>query len=244
MSNHSPRARMVIALILSLALGSFGPFNTYSILAAEDTNRENTESTNAANANTAENATTVEDANVGEPDEPSQQVGQMIVTGSVTVNEKRAITGTSIFTDSRIAVACAKGNSAIVNLGRLGRIELTSGSKLMLRFSDGLIGGDLLEGKAVVNTPAGVKVAVNTPDGVISADGAEAAVTPVATQRGVRCVPVAVSGSSSASVLGNGALGALLLGIGGASAAAAAVAAAEEDPVASPMMPPPMVLNN
>jgi len=242
MSNHSPRARLVIALILSLALGSFGPFNTNSILAAEDTkdtkdtNRENTESTNAENADAG-------NANAGEPDEPSQQVGQMIVTGSVTINEKRAITGTSVFTDSRIAVACAKGNSAIVNLGRLGRIELTSGSKLMLRFNDGLISGDLLEGKAVVSTPAGVKVAVNTPDGVISADGAEAAVTPVATQRGVRCVPVAVSGSSSASVLGNGALGALLVGIGGASAAAAAVAAAEES-VASQSIPPPMVINN
>jgi hypothetical protein len=165
----------------------------------------------------------------------TQQVGQLIVTGSVTVNEKKAITGTTVFTDSRIAVACAKGSTAIVNLGRLGRIELSSGSRLMLRFSDGLISGDLLEGKAVVSSPAGVKVAVNTPDGVSSADGADAAVTPVVTQRGVRCVPVAVGSSGSSSVLGNGALAAILVGIGGGVAAAAAVASVQDT---TPTMPP------
>lgn len=161
----------------------------------------------------------------------------MIVTGSVTVNEKRAITGTTVFTDSRIAVACAKGNSAIVNLGRLGRIELSAGSKLLLRFSDGLISGDLLEGKAVVSTPAGVKVAVNTPEGVSSSDGKDAAVTPVATQRGVRCVPITTGSSSSPSALGSGALGALLIGIGGAAAAATAVAASENTSSASSIIP-------
>jgi hypothetical protein len=116
----------------------------------------------------------------------------------------------------------------------LGRIELTSGSKLMLRFSDGLISGDLLAGKAVVSSPVGVKVAVNTPDGVSTADGAEAAVTPVVTQRGVRCVPVAVGSSGSApSLLSNGALGAILIGIGGGAGAAAAVASAESTSQAS-----------
>jgi len=243
MSNHSPKARMVIALILSLALSNFGAFNTTSsILAAENTNKESKESEAKETAETAivENAV-AENAKAEDTNEPSQQVGQMIVTGSVTVNEKKAITGTTIFTDSRIAVACAKGSTAIVNLGRLGRIELTSGAKLMLRFTDGLISGDLLEGKAVVSTPAGVKVAVNTPDGVSSTDGAEAAVTPVATQRGVRCVPVTAGSGGSPSVLGSGALGAILVGIGGGVAAAAAVAAAEEDAVASQVILPPII---
>src|SRR5215510_930561 len=205
MSDHSTKARRVIAPLLSLALGFFGVFNTGSTLAAK--NPKNTSSDAARN---------------------SQQIGQLIVTGSVTVNDKRAITGTTVFTESRIAVACAKGSSALVNLGRLGRIELTSGSKLVLRFTDGLISGDLLEGKAVVSTPAGVKVAVNTPDGVSSADGADAAVTPVVTQRGVRCVPVAVS-SGSSSVLGSTALGAILVGTGGGVAAAAVLAIREEE---------------
>ncbi|MCG3162745.1 MAG: hypothetical protein JMDDDDMK_04075 [Acidobacteria bacterium] len=223
MSNHSPKVRKVIAFILTLTLSSFGAVNTGSILAAENT--ENTTGNTTGNTK------------AGDARENSQQVGQMIVTGSVTVNEKRAITGTTVFTDSRIAVACAKGNSAIVNLGRLGRIELSAGSKLLLRFSDGLISGDLLEGKAVVSTPAGVKVAVNTPEGVSSSDGKDAAVTPVATQRGVRCVPITTGSSSSPSALGSGALGALLIGIGGAAAAATAVAASENTSSASSIIP-------
>jgi hypothetical protein len=226
MSNQSPKTRRVTALILSVTLSNFAVFNASPILAAKNLENAKTPA-GILNAGNAKANTNVKNT--------TQQVGQLIVTGTVTVNEKKAITGTTVFTDSRIAVACAKGNSAIVNLGKLGRIELSSGTKMLLRFSDGLISGDLLEGKAVVSSPAGVKVAVNTPDGVSSADGAEAAVTPVVTQRGVRCVPVAV-GSSSSSVLGNGALAAILVGIGGGVAAAAAVASVEDN--ATPTTPP------
>src|SRR5262249_32387966 len=111
MSNHSPIALRTRVLVL-LIIGAFGLFNTGSTLAAKTKNK------------VAETATaTAKAAN-------SQRVGQLIVKGSVTVNDKKAITGTTIFTDSRIVVACAQGNSAIVNLGRLGRIELTAGAKL------------------------------------------------------------------------------------------------------------------
>ncbi len=229
MSNHSPRARRVIALILLLAFANLASLHPRPILAAGNTENRG----NSAEIATLENSLTAD--NVA----PPQQVGQMIVTGTVTVNEKRAITGTTIFTESRIAVACARGNNAIVNLGRLGRIELTAGSRMMLRFTDGLISGDLLEGKAVVSTPTGVKVALNTPEGVSTADGAEATVTPVATQRGVRCVPVTTSGSSSSSVIGSGPLAAILVGIGGGVAAAAAVAAAEDLTPSSPRIGTP-----
>lgn len=227
MSNHSPYARKVITFVLTMTLSNFAAFSGSPILAAG--NLENAKNANVVNTNAGNIAGNIAgNKNAGDVKETSQQVGQLIVTGSVTVNDKRAITGTTVFTDSRIAVACAKGNSAIVNLGRLGRIELTYGSKMMLRFTDGLISGDLLEGKAMVSTPTGVKVAINTPDGVSSADGAEAAVTPVVTQRGVRCVPAAVT-SGSSSAISNGVLTALLVGIGGATAAAAAVATAEEE---------------
>jgi hypothetical protein len=171
-----------------------------------------------------------------------QMTGQLIVSGSVTVNDKRAVSGTTVFNNSKIAVACAKGNSAIVNLGRLGRIQLTPGSRIMLKFADGVISGDLLEGKAVVNTPAGIRVAINTPDGVISSEGREAAVTPVNSQRGVRCVPAVMSSGSSVSALSPGALAAAILGVGGAAAAGAAVASSTSSAAASslmPVLPPP-----
>lgn len=207
MSNHSLKVRRVLVVILSVALSGFGAFNSSAALAAGDT----------------KNGT--------------QLVGQLIVSGSVTVNDKRAITGTTIFDNSRIGVACNRGSSAIVNLGRLGRVELSPGSKMVLRFADGLISGELLEGKAVVSTPAGVKVAVNTPDGVSSSDGKDVAVTPVTTQRGVRCVPVGMSTSSSSVGLNPGILAAILIGAGGAGIAGAAVSTSQNTNSASGVIP-------
>jgi hypothetical protein len=156
-------------LILLLFLSASLVFDTGSTLAAK------TRGAAAANAQTGN----------------SQLKGQLIASGPVTVNGNNAITGTTIFTDSNIAVDCAKGNSAIVNLGYLGRIELVPGTKMTLRFRDGMISGDLQDGKAIINTPGGVKVAVNTPDGVVSADCAQSCVTPVAVQGFTQCAVVA-----------------------------------------------------
>lgn len=156
------------------------------------------------------------------PKNDNQVVGQLNVVGSATINDKKAITGTTVFSNSRVGVACASGNRATVNLGKLGRIELAPGSQMILKFSDGLISGDLVMGKAVVNAPVGVKVAINTPEGVSASDGKEASVLAVATQRGVRCVPVVTSQSSSTTALSSGALAAILLGAGGTAVAGAA----------------------
>lgn len=166
--------------------------------------------------------------------------GQLLVTGSATVNGKRAITGTTVLNESRISVACASGNAAIVNLGKLGRIELTAGAQMVVRFSDGLISGELLTGKAVVNNAAGVKVAVTTPNGVSAADGKEAAALAVNSQKGNRCTPmVAKSGDSSnagsssgGAALSAGALAALMAGAGG-TAVATSVAVTQKDRSAS-----------
>ncbi|MFN0109494.1 MAG: hypothetical protein ACKVZH_11625 [Blastocatellia bacterium] len=153
-------------------------------------------------------------------------IGQLNLVGAVTINDKKAINGTSVFSNSRLNVACAQGNRATVNLGRLGRIELTPGSQLALRFTDGMISGDLAMGKIVVHSLPGVKVAINTPEGVSAADGKEPSVLAVTTQRGVRCVPVmATTGQTGAAstALGSGALAAILLGAGGTAVAGAVV---------------------
>lgn len=152
-----------------------------------------------------------------------QLVGQLSLTGLVTVNEKKAINGTTVFSDARLKVACAAGNRATVNLGRLGRIEMTPGSQMVLKFSDGVISGELVMGKIVVNSSPGVKVAINTPEGVSASDGKESSVLAVTTQRGVRCVPVMTTQSASATALGSGALAAILLGAGGTAVAGAVV---------------------
>lgn len=160
----------------------------------------------------------------GNSKDERQVIGQLAVSGSVTVNDKKAITGTSIFNNSRLGVACANGNRAIINLGKMGRVEMAPGSQLVLKFSNGIISGDLVMGKIVVNASAGVKVAINTPEGVSASDGKDASVMAVTTQRGVRCVPVMVPSQSNSSIsLGSGALAAILLGAGGAAIAGAVV---------------------
>jgi hypothetical protein len=156
----------------------------------------------------------------------SQLNGQLIASGPVTVNGNKAITGTTVFTGSNIAVDCASGNSAFVNLGRLGRIELVAGTKLTLRFSDGMISGDLQDGKAIISTPGGVKVAVNTPDGVVSTDCAQSCVTPVAVQGFVQCVPVAAPAPVRVPVPVGGISGRAIAGIVGGAVAAGVVAGA------------------
>ena len=179
MSNRSWRTLGARVLVLSLVLGALGLFNTGSTLAAKNKG--------AATPN----------AQTGK----SQLTGQLIATGSVTVNGNKAITGTTVYPDSRIAVDCAKRNSAIVNLGKLGRIELTAGAKLTLRFGEGLIAGELTEGKALISTPPGVKVAVNTPDGVTSGGGVDAAVTPIAAPLNARCDPGAAGSPGQAGTI-------------------------------------------
>jgi uncharacterized membrane protein YgcG len=154
-----------------------------------------------------------------------QLVGQLTAMGEVTVNGKKAITGSSVFNDSRLSVNCASGASAIVNLGKLGRVQLSPGTDLVIRFADGLISGELLNGKAVVSNATGVKVNFTTPEGVSSADGKEASVLAVSTQKGTRCVPMtgkASSGKSGGSSggggtsLGAGGIAAIAAGAGGA----------------------------
>jgi hypothetical protein len=170
--------------------------------------------------------------------------GQLLVNGSVTINGKRAITGTTVLSDSRISVACASGNNATVNLGKLGKIELTPGAQMVVRFSQGMISGELIMGKAVVNNATGVKVAITTPEGLSAADGKEASALSVTTQKGSRCNPLVAKSSNNSSsgssgggaTLSAGAIAALLAGVGGA-AAATAVAVTDKDRSASPMLP-------
>ena len=102
-------------------------------------------------------------------------VGKLLVTGAATINSKKALSGTTIFSENRIAVAKTAGNVATITLGRLGRLDLQPGTELVLRFADDLISGELLAGEAVIKSNLGVKVALHTPAGLAAADGREAA---------------------------------------------------------------------
>lgn len=92
--------------------------------------------------------------------------GELLVSGKningVTVNGETAQSGRSIFTSSTITTA--KDASAIINLGKVGKIELAPNTIIALSFNDKNISGDLLAGRVTVLN-ASDTVSVKTQDG-------------------------------------------------------------------------------
>jgi hypothetical protein len=227
MLNRSTTRLVARVLVLTLIFSAFGTFNTGSTLAA--------------------NNRYIEPQTAGSQDSTSQLSGQLIANGPVTLNGNKAITGTTVLTDSNIAVDCVSGNSAVINLGKLGRIDLVAGTKMTLRFSDGLISGELQDGKAVISTPQDVKVEVKTADGVVTSNCVQqtvqqtsTCVTPVAVQSFTQCVPVVAAAPAPVPIPVGGRGGWALGGILGGAGVAAAVAAAsgnDEDRLFVPVSP-------
>jgi hypothetical protein len=99
--------------------------------------------------------------------------GELSVSGQVTVNGQSAISGATVFSDSTVATAA--NSSAVVSLGKLGRVELLPSSSVKLSFTDSGIAGLLDAGRVRVSTPAGVSAIITTKDGSAVADSTEAA---------------------------------------------------------------------
>jgi hypothetical protein len=90
------------------------------------------------------------------------------VVGEVTVNGTSAISGATVFSDS--TVTTSKGSSAVVSLGKLGRVELLPESSLKLSFTDSGLTGMLSQGRVRVSSSSGVNASVGTKDGMAVAD--------------------------------------------------------------------------
>jgi len=123
--------------------------------------------------------------------EQSGASGELSVVGDVSVNGTNAISGATVFSDS--TVTTAKGSSAVVSLGKLGRVELLPDSSLKLNFTDSSITGTLEAGRVRYSTSAGTSASVITKDGSAVADNSQPNVftvnvecgnTEVATQSG------------------------------------------------------------
>jgi hypothetical protein len=230
MLNRSTTRLVARVIVLTLIFSAFGTFNTGSTLAA------NNSKVKPQAAGSQDSTSTTQTA--GSQDSTSQLNGQLIANGPVTVNGNKVITGTTVFTDSNIAVDCVKGNSAVINLGKLGRIDLVAGTKMTLRFSDGLISGELQDGKAIISAPQDVKVEVKTADGVVTSNCVQqtvqqtsTCVTPVAVQGYTQCVPVVAAAPAPVPIPVGGLSGWAIGGIVGGAAAvtAGAVAVADDD---------------
>jgi hypothetical protein len=184
--------------------------------------------------------------------------GELSVSGQVTVNGQSAISGATVFSDS--TVTTAKGSSAVVSLGKLGRLDVLPESSIKLSFTDSGVTAMLDAGR--VRVSSGMTTSIVTKDGTAVADApavftvdVECGNTVVATQSGNVTLrggdstkQIAAGSQDSAGTaapgtrctrlktegmkgIGGGALAALLLAAGGAIAAAIIAGTSENNDI-------------
>jgi hypothetical protein len=87
-------------------------------------------------------------------------MGQLTVTGRVQIDGKPAATGDIVASGSTIETA--KGSSAVVSLGKLGRVEALAATRMKLRFDDSSISILIETGSVQVQTGPGVAATITT----------------------------------------------------------------------------------
>ncbi|HEY0427703.1 MAG TPA: hypothetical protein VGC76_07960 [Pyrinomonadaceae bacterium] len=103
---------------------------------------------------------------------PKDITGEISVTGQVSVNGQAAVSNSTVISGSTIVTG--SDSSAVVSLGKLGRVELSADSSLTLKFTDGSITGILSQGKTRVSNEAGVATTFTTKDATVIADAGQA----------------------------------------------------------------------
>ena len=98
--------------------------------------------------------------------------GEITVTGQVTVNGQPAVSNSTIISGSTIITSA--GSTAVVSLGKTGRIEVLEGSNVVLNFSDNSIVGIMSSGKLRVSDAAGTATTVTTKDATVIGDAGQA----------------------------------------------------------------------
>jgi len=98
--------------------------------------------------------------------------GVISVIGQVTVNGQPAVTNSTVNSGSTITTGA--NSSAIINLGKIGRIELAADSNMTLKFADNSIVGILSSGKARVSNASGIATTITTKDSAVIADAGQA----------------------------------------------------------------------
>ena len=103
---------------------------------------------------------------------PKDLTAELSVSGQVTVNGNPTTVNTTIGSDSTIVTGA--NSSAVVSLGKLGRVELQADSSVQLKFSATSIVTILSAGKVRVSNASGVAATVTTKDAAIIGDTAQA----------------------------------------------------------------------
>lgn len=103
---------------------------------------------------------------------PKDVTGEITVIGQVSVNSQPAVSGSTVVSGSIITTSA--NSSAIVNLGKNGRIEVLDSSSLTLKFTENSITGALASGKIRVTNAAGISTTFTTANATVIADAGQA----------------------------------------------------------------------
>lgn len=104
----------------------------------------------------------------------SKAKGEIVSASRAKINGLSAISGMTVFSNNRILTG--SHGAAVINLGRLGRIELGAETDMTLRLSEGCIGGELRSNHVVVSARAGTAITINTAKSMVTTDGRQPAV--------------------------------------------------------------------
>lgn len=103
---------------------------------------------------------------------PKDITGDITVTGQVTVNGQSVVSNSTVVSGSNIVTG--DNSTAVISLGKTGRIEVLANSNITLKFNDIGITGILSQGKARVSNAAGVATTITTKDATVLADSGQA----------------------------------------------------------------------
>jgi len=113
---------------------------------------------------------------------PQEPAGALIVTGRVQVDGKVVNSGDTL--SSGATVTTAKNSSAVVSLGKLGRVEVFPESTLVLSFTETGMTAHSRNGNLQIAQLSSFTASVLTDDGEVVADGGQANTFTVNTRCG------------------------------------------------------------
>lgn len=97
--------------------------------------------------------------------------GQLSFAKQVSINGKETAPGQTLFNGDRIRVSGT--GTAVLNLGKYGRIELGKDTEFVLSMSGDTIGGELMFGCMGVLASGGTNTSVKTIKGIVTSDGSQ-----------------------------------------------------------------------
>jgi len=104
---------------------------------------------------------------------PKDITGDITVSGQVTVNGQAVVSNSTVVSGSNIVTG--DNSTAVISLGKIGRVEVLANTNITLKFTDTGITGIFSDtGKVRVSNTAGIATTIATKDATVIADAGQA----------------------------------------------------------------------